>query len=125
MTTTLEDQRFVIGIDLGTTNCAVAYVDLAEEETRDRGIRIFNIPQLSGPGQVDPLPLLPSFLYIPGEYDVAADAIVRLWSTEQEEHVVGTFARNQGALVPDRLVSSAKSWLCHSNADRRAPILPW
>lgn len=125
MTTTLEDQRFVIGIDLGTTNCAVAYVDLAEEETHDRGIRIFKIPQLSGPGQVDPLPLLPSFLYIPGEYDVAGDAIVRLWSAEQEAHVVGTFARDQGALVPDRLVSSAKSWLCHSNADRRAPILPW
>ena len=125
MTTTLVDQRFVIGIDLGTTNCAVAYVDLAEEETANRGIRIFKIPQLTGPGQVSPLPLLPSFLYIPGEYDVAEDAIVRLWSADQEVNAVGTFARDQGALVPDRLVSSAKSWLCHSNVDRRAPILPW
>ncbi len=125
MTTAFEDQRFVIGIDLGTTNCAVAYVDLAEERSKDQGIRIFKIPQLSGPGQVNPLPLLPSFLYIPGEYDVAEDAIVRLWSAGQEENVVGAFARDQGALVPDRLVASAKSWLCHSNVDRRAPILPW
>ena len=71
------------------------------------------------------LALLPSFLYIPGEYDVAQDAIVRLWAADQEEDVVGAFARDQGALVPDRLVSSAKSWLCHSNVDRRARILPW
>jgi molecular chaperone DnaK (HSP70) len=125
MTTALADQRFVIGIDLGTTNCAVAYVDLEEESTRDRGIRLFKIPQLSGPGQVNPLALLPSFLYIPGEYDVAEEAVVRLWDTDQEENLVGAFARDQGALVPDRLVSSAKSWLCHSNVDRRAPILPW
>ncbi len=125
MTTPLVDQRFVIGIDLGTTNCAVAYVDLAEEAAAKRGIRMFKIPQLTGPAQVGPLPLLPSFLYIPGEYDVAEDSIVRLWSAEPEEKVVGAFARDQGALVPDRLVSSAKSWLCHSNVDRRAPILPW
>jgi molecular chaperone DnaK (HSP70) len=125
MTTTLEDQRFVIGIDLGTTNCAVAYVDLEDEKSADAGIRIFKIPQLTGPGQVNHLPLLPSFLYIPGQYDVAEDAIVRLWAADQEESVVGAFARDQGALVPDRLVSSAKSWLCHSNVDRRARILPW
>lgn len=125
MTTPLVDQRFVIGIDLGTTNCAVAYVDLAEEAAAKQGIRMFKIPQLTGPGQVGPLPLLPSFLYIPGEYDVAEDTIVQLWSAEPEEKVVGAFARDQGALVPDRLVSSAKSWLCHSNVDRRAPILPW
>ncbi len=125
MTTPLVDQRFVIGIDLGTTNCAVAYVDLEDQKPQDRGIRIFKIPQLTGPGQVNPLPLLPSFLYIPGAYDVAEDAIVRLWAADQEEDVVGAFARDQGALVPDRLISSAKSWLCHSNVDRRAPILPW
>ena len=102
MTTTIEDQRFVIGIDLGTTNCAVAYVDLEDEKSTDTGIRIFEIPQLTGPGQVNHLPLLPSFLYIPGEYDVAEDAIVRLWAADQEENVVGAFARDQGALVPEQ-----------------------
>jgi len=62
MTTILEDQRFVIGIDLGTTNCAVGYVDLEDEKSAAKGIRIFKIPQLTGPGQVNHLPLLPSFL---------------------------------------------------------------
>jgi molecular chaperone DnaK (HSP70) len=124
MTTNIEGQRFIIGIDLGTTNCAVAYVDLEEDRSAAKGIRILKIPQLTGPGQVNRLPLLPSFLYIPGEYDLAEDAVVRLWS-DPEENVVGAFARDQGALVPDRLVSSAKSWLCHSNVDRRARILPW
>ncbi|MGA9264287.1 MAG: Hsp70 family protein [Desulfobacterales bacterium] len=124
MTSDVEDRRFIIGIDLGTTNCAAAYVDLQEKKTSGKGIRIFKVPQLTGPGQVNRLPLLPSFLYIPGEYDIPEDAVVRLWE-DQETTLVGTYARDQGALVPDRLVSSAKSWLCHSNVDRRARILPW
>ncbi|MFZ1955672.1 MAG: molecular chaperone DnaK, partial [Desulfobacterales bacterium] len=124
MTSDVEDRRFIIGIDLGTTNCAAAYVDLQEKKTSGRRIRIFKVPQLTGPGQVNRLPLLPSFLYIPGEYDIPEDAVVRLWE-DQETNLVGTYARDQGALVPDRLVSSAKSWLCHSNVDRRARILPW
>lgn len=124
MTSDVEDRRFIIGIDLGTTNCAAAYVDLQAKKTADKGIRIFKVPQLTGPGQVNRLSLLPSFLYIPGEYDIPEDAVVRLWEN-QETTLVGTYARDQGALVPDRLVSSAKSWLCHSNVDRRARILPW
>jgi molecular chaperone DnaK (HSP70) len=124
MTIGIEDQRFIIGIDLGTTNCAVSYVDLEQHPAAGEGIRTFKIPQLTGPGQVNSLPLLPSFLYIPGEYDLTEDAVVRFWDDGQES-IVGAFARDQGALVPDRLVSSAKSWLCHSNVDRRARILPW
>ncbi len=124
MTSDREDRRFIIGIDLGTTNCAAAYVDLQEKKTAGKGLRIFKVPQLTGPGQVNRLPLLPSFLYIPGEYDIPEDAVVKLWDN-QETTFVGTYARDQGALVPDRLVSSAKSWLCHSNVDRRARILPW
>lgn len=120
----MEDRRFIVGIDLGTTNCAAAYVDLQEKEPGRRKIRVFKIPQLTGPGQVKRLPLLPSFLYIPGEYDIPADAMVRLWP-DPDDHFVGTYARDHGALVPDRLVSSAKSWLCHSRVDRRARILPW
>ncbi|MFZ0725520.1 MAG: Hsp70 family protein [Desulfobacterales bacterium] len=119
-----EERRFIIGIDLGTTNCAAAYVDLQEKGPGRRKIRVFKIPQLTGPGQVKRLPLLPSFLYIPGEYDIPADALVRLWP-DRDTHFVGTYARDHGALVPDRLVSSAKSWLCHARVDRRARILPW
>ena len=95
-----------------------------KKKRRAKGSGLFKVPQLTGPGQVNRLPLLPSFLYIPGEYDIPEDAVVKLWEN-QETTLVGTYARDQGALVPDRLVSSAKSWLCHSNVDRRARILPW
>ncbi|MGM0451643.1 MAG: Hsp70 family protein [Thermodesulfobacteriota bacterium] len=120
----IEDKRYIIGIDLGTTNSAVSYVELAAAATKDRGIRLFKIPQLTGPGEVNAMPVLPSFCYIPGKYDVSEESIRLPWQS-REEKVVGTFARDHGAKVPSRLVSSSKSWLCHSNADRRARILPW
>lgn len=120
----IEDKRYIIGIDLGTTNSAVSYVDLTAESTRDKGIRLFKIPQLTAAGEVSAMPVLPSFCYIPGKYDVSEDAVRLPWQS-REDNVVGTFARDHGAKVPSRLVSSSKSWLCHSNADRRAKILPW
>ncbi len=113
--------KYIIGIDLGTTNSAVAYVDV---ETEDSAINIFNIPQLVALGEVAARPLLPSFLYLPGEYEIPIEGIRLPWNSEID-YVVGEFAREQGALVPDRLVSSAKSWLCHAKVDRTAPILPW
>ncbi len=116
------DQRFIVGIDLGTTNSAVSYVDLSSEAAKK--IRLFQVPQLTGVGEFAGLPVLPSFLYIPGEYDISADAVSIPWQRE-EDHFVGAFARDHGAKVPARLVSSAKSWLCHSRVDRRARILPW
>ena len=67
----LDDQRYIIGIDLGTTNSAVSYVDLNDEDNRGSRIRLFPIPQLTGPGEVSRLPVLPSFLYIPGDYDIS------------------------------------------------------
>ncbi len=125
-----NDHRFIVGIDLGTTNSAVSYVDLASlpEEIPEGGkqklIRHFRIPQLTGLGEITQLPVLPSFLYIPGEYDIAREAIALPWSPEPS-HVVGALARDHGATVPARLVSSAKSWLCHGSVDRQAKILPW
>lgn len=118
------ETRYIIGIDLGTTNSAVSWVDRTSDETKDKGIRLFRIPQLTGMGEVTALPVLPSFLYIPGQYDISEDAIRLPW-TSPSPNVVGTFARDHGARIPARLVSSSKSWLCHSNADRRAKILPW
>jgi molecular chaperone DnaK (HSP70) len=125
-----HDYRFIVGIDLGTTNSAVSFVDLgALPEKIPAGgkqklIRHFRVPQLTGLGEVNLLPVLPSFLYIPGEYDIAREAIALPWSPEPE-HVVGALARDHGATVPARLVSSAKSWLCHGSVDRQAKILPW
>ncbi len=123
------DKRFVIGIDLGTTNCAVAYADLQEEKDAGAAIRLFKIPQLTGPGEVSRLPVLPSFLYLPGAYDLSSEAIQLPWpvpaAAADQPRFVGAFARDHGAKIPSRLVSSAKSWLCHPHADRKARILPW
>ncbi|KJS33542.1 MAG: molecular chaperone DnaK [Desulfatitalea sp. BRH_c12] len=119
--TTLAAKRFIIGIDLGTTNSAVSYVDLSAPSA---AIEIFNVPQLTAPGEFRRLPVLPSFLYIPGQYDIDGAAITHPWP-KVEDDFAGALARDQGAQVPGRLVSSAKSWLCHGNVDRNARILPW
>ncbi|MFH1153569.1 MAG: Hsp70 family protein [Pseudomonadota bacterium] len=120
------DKRYVVGIDLGTTNCAVAYVDLAEKDEADarKRIRLFNVPQLTGAGEFSAQPVLPSFLYIPGDYDVSGTAIRHPWKKEGDSFA-GIFARDHGSKIPSRLVCSAKSWLCHARADREAKILPW
>lgn len=119
----LIDQHYIVGIDLGTTNSAVAYVDL-QVEADHRRTQIFSISQLTGPGEISGLAMLPSFLYIPGEYDISKEALAMPWQMPQD-HFAGAFARDQGAKIPARLVASAKSWMCHDHADRRARILPW
>ena len=119
-----ENTRYIVGIDLGTTNCAVSFVDLAGAAKKEKGIRVFQVPQLTGPAEVSALSVLPSFCYLPGKYDIDEDAIRLPWRNAKPGFV-GRFARDYGAKIPSRLVSSAKSWLCHANADRRAKILPW
>ncbi len=115
--------RYVVGIDLGTTNTALAYVDLKAPGPKLE-IKTFAIPQLVGPGRMGERATLPSFLYLPGPYELDPEALALPWDPDRD-FAVGTFARDQGALVPGRLVSSAKSWLCHGGVDRQAPILPW
>ena len=112
--------RFSVGIDLGTSNTALAFAPLDE---RDPQVRVFAIPQLVAAGEVQPRPLLPSHLYLPGEHDLAAPALALPWGNPGL--AVGAFARDQGARVPGRHLSSAKSWLCHPSVDRTAAILPW
>jgi hypothetical protein len=113
--------RYIVGIDLGTTNSAVAYVDTSAPERR---IQTFPIPQLVAEGTVADRPTLPSFFYVGGEHDVAPGALALPWDARRS-YAVGEFARAQGARVPGRLVTSAKSWLCHGGVDREAAILPW
>jgi hypothetical protein len=112
----------VVGIDLGTTNSAVTYVDTAEEPWR---VRTFAVPQLVAPGQVEARETLPSCHYQPAAKEFAPGALKLPWSKEEPAWAVGFFARDHGALVPGRLTVSAKSWLCHSGVDRTAPLLPW
>ena len=124
-----SESRFVIGIDLGTTNSSVAYVDLEAVENGHPAIQKFPVHQLTGPGEFAPLLVLPSFLYIPGEYDIADQDMAAPWTIDQrcrdDRNFVGAFARDHGAKVPARLVSSAKSWLCSKSVDTQARILPW
>src|SRR5262247_2403511 len=120
----MQFSRYLIGIDLGTTNSAVAYVDTQEPVTGDTPpIHVFDIPQLIAEGEVGVVPTLPSFLYFANEQD--APGSLRLPWEDRPNSVVGVFAREQGALVPGRQVTSAKSWLCHDAVDRTAKILPW
>jgi molecular chaperone DnaK (HSP70) len=98
----------MVGIDLGTTNSALAYVDPTEAERTDfPPIRLLEIPQRVEEGRVETRSLLPSFLYL------------------GEERTVGVYAREQSALVPTKVVTSAKSWLSNPDVDRTAKILPW
>jgi len=119
--------RYLIGIDLGTTNSALAYVDLKKVRPGSSAlpeVRPFPVPQLVAPGEVANRPLLPSFLYLPGQHDLPPGATALPWNPNPG-YVVGEFARNHGAKVPGRLATSAKSWLCHAGVDRSAPLLPW
>lgn len=116
--------RFVVGLDLGTTNSAMAYVDAHETPRR---IRTFAIPQVVAPGQIEARDTLPSFHYQPASGEFPDDSTRMPWSNipDAPAVVVGHFARDHGTLVPGRMISSAKSWLCHAGVDRTADLLPW
>ncbi len=115
--------RFIVGIDLGTTNCALAAVsaDPAEEQPP---IEVREIAQLVNPHEVASRMLLPSFLYLPGEADFPAGSLALPWEPAPSR-IAGELARKRGAENPVRLVSSAKSWLSHGAANRSGAILPW
>lgn len=113
--------RYIIGIDLGTTNSSVAYVD---SESEQLAIQSFRIPQIVAEGYAEALPTLPSFCYLCQQGEWAPGALSLPWK-EQQEYFVGRFALLHGSKVPLRMVQSAKSWLCHSSGQRREKILPF
>ena len=118
----MSDPRYSIGIDLGTTHCALSYVDSASDgETITQ--QVLPIAQLTAPGALESRDLLPSFLYLPHESELTQGDLTLPW-TASRAFAVGEMARTRGAGTPIRLVSSAKSWLCHPGVDRRAAILP-
>ena len=114
--------RFCIGIDLGTTNSALAFTELSDEAVG--AVELALIPQLVNANEVAAEPLLPSFLYIPGERDFPAGSTALPWDPHPP-YVVGKLAQRRGAEISSRLVSSAKSWLSYSAVDRTAAMLPW
>ncbi len=112
---------FIIGIDLGTTNSALASCDPTDESA---AITVSPVPQLVNLNEVADRTLLPSFLYLPGELDFPAGSLALPWNANPQ-FVIGELARKRGAENPSRLVASAKSWLSHAAVNRSAPILPW
>lgn len=118
----MQEARYIAGIDLGTTNSVVAFVDPASGDGAP--LRVLEVPQLTAAGTVESRSLLPSFLYLPAPGELPANAVKLPWQADGEM-LVGEFARRRGAEVPTRVVASAKSWLSHTGADRTAPILPW
>lgn len=119
-----EPGRWAIGIDLGTTNSSLAMASFDEERELESAPETLPIPQLTSPGLVESRQLLPSALYLPSPVEFRAEDLALPWEGENS-WVVGELAKNHGAQVPARLVSSAKSWLSYARADRRGEILPW
>lgn len=116
--------RFVVGIDLGTTNSAVCFVDTTEKPWR---VKVFGVPQLVAPGEVETRDTLPSFHYQPPTEEAAGGTKLpwKRQSGESPSYAVGFYARDYGGQVSGRMIASAKSWLCHSGVNRTADILPW
>lgn len=114
--------KYIIGIDLGTTNCTMAYAPIEEQE-KISTIEQFLIPQITAAGIQGEEPSLPSFIYFPLQEELEAK-IASVDGDPDRKYCVGVFARDRGAEVPNRLILSAKSWLCFSGIDRRSKILP-
>jgi molecular chaperone DnaK (HSP70) len=120
------ESKYVIGIDLGTTNSALSFAEIKADADpfAPANVQLLGIPQLTNPGEVRDEDLLPSFLYLPGSSDFPAGTLALPWD-EGRDFAVGRLAQKRGAENAGRLVSSAKSWLSHSGVDRTAPLLPF
>ena len=119
----LDGSPFVVGIDLGTTNSALAQGPGDPEDESGR-VEVRPVTQLVNPGEVADAALLPSFAYLPSRPDFPAGT-PRCPGTRRLRPVVGELARRRGAEVPARVVASAKSWLSYAGVEPAAPILPW
>ena len=121
MTVGFRDSRYIIGIDLGTTNSVVSYVDRYAD---NNSIETFPVMQIIASGELDKNSSLPSFCYLPLDHELENDSLKLPWKTK-EKNSIGIFARNHGSGIPERFINSAKSWLSHKGVDRTAGILPW
>ncbi|MGB7995972.1 MAG: molecular chaperone DnaK, partial [Photobacterium halotolerans] len=125
----MSSPRYLVGIDLGTTHTVVAYCPITSD-LQHEAVKIFDIDQLIAPGEVARKPLLPSFRYHPTSGEIAPELCVLPWDNNPvngdfPEALIGEYARELGAKVEGRQVTSAKSWLSHTGVDRNQPILPW
>lgn len=114
--------KYVVGIDLGTTNSAVTYIDTHQSPWR---IRLLPLPQLTAANLVEARDTLPSFHFQGLPKEVAEGSLRLPWHVQDRDWCVGVMAREEGLKSPGRVIASAKSWLCHSGVDREAKLLPW
>lgn len=113
-----RQKKYIIGIDLGTTNCTMAYAACGEES-----INQYSIPQITASGVQGEHLSLPSFVYLPLHEELKSKVAGIEWDPTRK-YCVGVFARERGSELSDRMIASAKSWLCHSGIDRREKLLP-
>jgi molecular chaperone DnaK (HSP70) len=111
----MNTARYIIGIDLGTTNSAVTYIDTHEH---DIILHSLLIPQNISANEISKFKTLPSFVYFPIKNSDEGEEL-------SDKPLVGVYSREQSLLQPDRVIASSKSWLCHNKVDRRSGILPW
>jgi molecular chaperone DnaK (HSP70) len=117
-----QDKHFSVGIDLGTTHCVLSYADITDVEA-EFSQQVMGISQLTSPSIVEEKLQLPSFIYQANDAELPANSIVLPWNPKPDL-IVGEIARSLGSKTPIRLVSSAKSWLCHAGVDCKSAILP-
>ncbi len=115
-------KKFAVGIDLGTTHCVLSYADITDVED-EFSQQVMGISQLTSPSIVEEKLQLPSFIYQANDAELPANSIVLPWN-QKPDFIVGEIARSLGSKTPIRLVSSAKSWLCHAGVDCKSAILP-
>src|SRR5947209_7408261 len=122
----IVEPRYVIGIDLGTTNCSLASADssAAPDAFALPPVTLMPVPQVVNPGEVREESLLPSSLYLPGALDFPEGSLALPWNA-QPGNVAGRLAQKRGVENAGRLISSAKSWLSQAGVDRTSAILPW
>lgn len=120
----MKHSRYIVGIDLGTTTCSLAYLDTLDLE---QGIRVLPIPQWDAESAVIKSDILPSFAYmLPKSSYKKQQFNLNFHGKEQAESlVIGSLAQKQASVTPGRVIHAAKSWLCHGGVDRERAILPW
>jgi hypothetical protein len=122
MSNTEQTSRYSVGIDLGTTHSVISLIDLTDDEDQCDN-QILEIPQLTKAGQIEKLKQLPSFIYLPHPDEFSTESLTLPWEDSQP-FVVGAMARTAGIKTPLRLISSAKSWLCHPSINPETDFLP-
>jgi len=119
----MSEAAYIIGIDLGTTNCTMAYTSIRPEDKQHPQLEQVSIIQMMAAQTSGNAFTLPSFIYYPLPEELKAKVAELPWNKESP-FAIGTYARDRGAELPTRLIASAKSWLCHPGINRREKLLP-